>query len=372
MWHGSIAVQLWLLVTHQQREITRDVDKDVTVTTESSGNILIEATNETALASCFAKRDFDFFDLGGFEDLLKKVEGLTFTGAKVKEYGDQMVTRVAVNGVRMFDVMHELKLKKDFSEEEMQAMRPGEYGYIPDVANSGALSNSLTILVNGRAYFQCYIMKQAHLIANYEQILKHDCHSYGLIARNMSHWSKASSKWCKWIRNLRNLTCMSQTKLEVQYKAPLQPLNRDAHNTETKTSAVAAPAGPKDAATSSASLYVGGLLPDITEAHLCDFFNQVGPVQSIRVCRHAITRRPLGYAYVNFRLMSDAERALDTMNYSILRGQKIRIVWQERNASLRKSNKGNVIIKNLHHSIGDKILHNTFAICGEIYSCKIA
>ena len=98
----------------------------------------------------------------------------------------------------------------------------------------------------------------------------------------------------------------------------------------------AAPAGPKDAAASyaSASLYVGGLLPDITEAHLCDFFNQVGPVQSIRVCRDAVTRRPLGYAYVNFRLMSDAERALDTMNYSMIRGQPIRIMWSHRGECL--------------------------------------
>ncbi|XP_068122706.1 embryonic polyadenylate-binding protein-like [Hyperolius riggenbachi] len=121
-----------------------------------------------------------------------------------------------------------------------------------------------------------------------------------------------------------------------------------------------------------ASLYVGDLHTDVTEATLYEKFCPIGPVISIRVCRDVATRRSLGYAYINFQQTADAERAMDTMNFEVINGRPIRIMWCQRDPGLRKSGVGNVFVKNLHESIDSKVLNDTFSSFGNVLSCKVA
>ena len=75
-----------------------------------------------------------------------------------------------------------------------------------------------------------------------------------------------------------------------------------------------------------ASLYVGDLHTDVTEAMLYEIFNAAGPVASIRVCRDSVMRKSLGYAYVNYRSAGDAEKTLDTLNDSSIMGRSCSIL----------------------------------------------
>ncbi|XP_051542740.1 polyadenylate-binding protein 1A-like [Myxocyprinus asiaticus] len=119
------------------------------------------------------------------------------------------------------------------------------------------------------------------------------------------------------------------------------------------------------------SLFVGDLHPDVTEEMLLNTFIPFGPIFSVRVCRDRETLLSLGYGYVNFVNLADAENALDTLLFQVLIDRPMRIMFSQRDATLRKTGIGNIFIKGLAKSINSLALYNTFSTFGDILSCKV-
>ncbi|XP_072999375.1 polyadenylate-binding protein 3-like [Typha latifolia] len=122
----------------------------------------------------------------------------------------------------------------------------------------------------------------------------------------------------------------------------------------------------------NASLYVGDLDAGVAEAEIFELFNRVAPVVSVRVCRDQIRKVSLGYAYVNFHNPQDATRAMEVLNFTSIHGKPIRIMFSQRDPSIRKSGCANLFIKYLHPTIDNKSLHEIFVAFGTVLSCKVA
>jgi len=75
---------------------------------------------------------------------------------------------------------------------------------------------------------------------------------------------------------------------------------------------------------------------------------------------------------VNFQNHNEAKRALETMNFESINQKPIRIMWSQRDPTIRRSGAGNIFIKNLNKTIDTKSLFDTFSLFGSILSCKIA
>ncbi|KAK5831856.1 hypothetical protein PVK06_015655 [Gossypium arboreum] len=121
-------------------------------------------------------------------------------------------------------------------------------------------------------------------------------------------------------------------QIHVQYLAPVSGPNGIAPR----------PGGPQFMLT---SLYVGDPDASVTDEQLIQTFSQVAQVASVRVCRDLATGRSIGYGYVNYNNPRSAARALNLLNFTPLYNKPIRIMYSQRDPSLRKSGTANIFIK---------------------------
>lgn len=114
-----------------------------------------------------------------------------------------------------------------------------------------------------------------------------------------------------------------------------------------------------------ATLYVGGLDDQCTEAILWELFTQAGPVVNVHMPKDRITGNHQGYGFVEFASEEDADYAMKVMNMTKLYGKPLRA----NKASAHQKNQdigANIFIGNLDPDVDEKLLYDTFSSFGTI------
>lgn len=120
------------------------------------------------------------------------------------------------------------------------------------------------------------------------------------------------------------------------------------------------------------ALYIGDLHEDVTEAVLFQFVATSGiNIISARVCRANTTKKSLNYGYLNFASKEDADKAMEALNYQPLMGRPVRIMHSQRDPSIRKSGKGNIIVKNLPKAVNETSLLKSITKIGPVLSLAL-
>lgn len=114
-----------------------------------------------------------------------------------------------------------------------------------------------------------------------------------------------------------------------------------------------------------ATLYVGGLDEQCSEAILWELFTQAGPVVNVHMPKDRITGSHQGYGFVEFASEEDADYAMKVMNMVKLYGKPLRA----NKASAHQKNQdigANIFIGNLDPEVDEKLLYDTFSGFGTI------
>ncbi|GAB6025565.1 Polyadenylate-binding protein 1 [Chamberlinius hualienensis] len=117
-------------------------------------------------------------------------------------------------------------------------------------------------------------------------------------------------------------------------------------------------------------LFVGNLHPNVTKAILIEKFENAGEVLNVLIYKNRYTQQL--YSHVDFSRQSEAETALKTMNFDILLGKSIRVMWYEQDLTKRDKATTSLFIKNLDQSIDNKFFYKRFSEFGTVLSSTVA
>mmetsp|Transcript_61467 Transcript_61467/g.70476 ORF Transcript_61467/g.70476 Transcript_61467/m.70476 type:complete len:591 (-) Transcript_61467:2498-4270(-) len=121
------------------------------------------------------------------------------------------------------------------------------------------------------------------------------------------------------------------------------------------------------------TLYAGDLDMTVNETELRKFFGNefAAEIISVSIMTDSETRPSSKWAYVAFKSLDSAVKALKMKNLQDLHGKPCRLMQYNTDASTRKSGKGNLFVKSIAPTVTTKELSEFFSKFGEPVSCKV-
>ncbi|XP_050399964.1 ELAV-like protein 1 isoform X2 [Patella vulgata] len=120
---------------------------------------------------------------------------------------------------------------------------------------------------------------------------------------------------------------------------------------------------------SKTNLIVNYLPQTMTQDDIRSLFSSIGEVESCKLIRDKPTGQSLGYGFVNYKRIDDAEKAINTLNGLRLQNKTIKVSFARPSSETIKG--ANLYICGLPKSMTQRDLEQAFSICGKIITSRI-
>lgn len=160
------------------------------------------------------------------------------------------------------------------------------------------------------------------------------------------------------------MTLQQQQKI-MEHAIPMQQPPQQQNGTTSPASTES----QGDENCSKTNLIVNYLPQTMTQEEIRALFSSIGEVESCKLIRDKPTGQSLGYGFVNYKCVRDAEKAIHTLNGLRLQNKTIKVSLARPSCESIKG--ANLYISGLPKSLTQLDLEQMFSDCGEIITSRI-
>ncbi|TRY70574.1 hypothetical protein TCAL_08722 [Tigriopus californicus] len=149
--------------------------------------------------------------------------------------------------------------------------------------------------------------------------------------------------------------------VNTQQPQPQQQLSGQTHQVQNM--------GQDDEDGNKTNLIVNYLPQTMTQEEIRSLFSSIGEVESCKLIRDKVTGQSLGYGFVNYHHIEDADKAIQTLNGLRLQNKTIKVSYARPSSEAIKG--ANLYVSGLPKHMTQPDLERLFSSCGNIITSRI-